>query len=365
MFGAAPTRKLVSLVVLAAMLTANSFVTASRIDEMQVPRDAGKTQGQAEQDPPSDPGDDVLRISTDLTVLDVQVLRQRDNSVIASLRASDFELLEDGQRQEIAHFSVDRIPLSVILLLDVSGSVRPYIQDIGKGGLEALRRLKPDDEVAVMTFGHVANGYVHLVQDYSRDREQTAERLGRIVEFGESGGGTNIPFALNAATQRMRSTGHSRSRRVIIVVTDNQPAALGRLRDSDMDLLLSNLYESDSLVCALLAGSMMSGLEYQAIRAGRNAAVLASKDFKVDPYVEATGGESFRYQEQVTPKLAELLDRLRTRYSIGYASTNQKYDGRFRKVTLRLTKDAERANEKVVVKTRRGYYAKTKPGNGR
>lgn len=356
-----PINKVLSLVLLTGVMIAFTTEDVCRREGTRARPHLNNAFLQHEvQDPASTAGDDVLRISTDLTVLDVQVLTARENSAIASLRASDFELFEDGKRQEITYFSVDRIPLSVILLLDVSGSVLPYIEDIGRAGIQALSRLKPNDEVAIMTFGHIAEGYVHVIQGFSRDRERTAQRLGQILETGHSGGGTNIPFALREAAQYMKTTGYARTRRVIIAITDNQPAALGALKNADMEDLLSNLYESDSLVCALLAGSSVSRLEQLALSTGRNAVLLASRDFKVDPYVEATGGESIRYQEQVTPKLAELLDRLRTRYSIGYASTNQSYDGKFRKISLKLTKDARLTNEKIIVRTRRGYYAKKK-----
>jgi VWFA-related protein len=304
---------------------------------------------------------DALRISTDLVVLDVQVLRESDGSPIENLRASDFELFEDRTKQDITHFSLDRIPISVILLLDISGSLRPYLNDLGAGALAALQRLKPEDEVAIMTFGNLTGGYVHLEQGFGRDREETARRLRQIGELTGSGGGTNIPFALNEAARSMPSATYSRSRRVVIVITDNQPAALGRLRKQDGDMLLAGLYESETLVCALTVGGRMSPTEQTAMTRGEGAKVLASVDFKVEPYVAATGGEIIRPGKEAGGKLIELFVRLRTRYAIGYASTNQTFDGKFRRINLRLGREAERVNQKAVIRTRRGYYAKARP----
>ena len=70
---------------------------------------------------------EVVKINTDLVVLDAQVLRKKDGRAINSLKREDFLLSEDGQRQEIVHFSQDRLPLSILLLLDLSASVRPVI----------------------------------------------------------------------------------------------------------------------------------------------------------------------------------------------------------------------------------------------
>jgi hypothetical protein len=69
-------------------------------------------------------------------------------------------------RREITFFSRDELPLSVLLLLDVSGSVRSIVRRIAEGALNAMQRLKPADEVAVMAFANEP----HLVQGFTRDR---------------------------------------------------------------------------------------------------------------------------------------------------------------------------------------------------
>jgi uncharacterized protein with von Willebrand factor type A (vWA) domain len=68
-----------------------------------------------------------------------------------------FAITENGVKQEVSYFSRDALPLSIILLLDVSRSVRPIIHEIRDGALHALQRLKPEDEVAVMAFGTTTN----------------------------------------------------------------------------------------------------------------------------------------------------------------------------------------------------------------
>src|SRR5262249_40269984 len=62
-----------------------------------------------------------VKIDTDLVVTDALVVSKKTGRVIGDLKREDFLLYEDGVRQEITHFSQDKLPLSVMLLLDVSG----------------------------------------------------------------------------------------------------------------------------------------------------------------------------------------------------------------------------------------------------
>ena len=149
-----------------------------------------------ETTPPS--SSEVVKINTDLVVLDAQVLRKKDGRAVTSLRREDFLLSEDGQRQEIVHFSQDRLPLSILLLLDLSASVRPVIEEIRNGALQALDHLRPEDEVALMTFADQTS----LLQEFTRDRKVIVEQISRTLEKSFVGVGTSIHTSLYDAVCR-------------------------------------------------------------------------------------------------------------------------------------------------------------------
>ena len=94
--------------------------------------------------------DEVIRLGAELVLLDVDVLSKKTGQAVDGLSAEDFVLYEDGVKQPITHFSQDRLPLSVLILLDVSGSVWPTIKALREGALDALQNLKPAEEVALM-----------------------------------------------------------------------------------------------------------------------------------------------------------------------------------------------------------------------
>src|SRR6266849_6872897 len=143
---------------------------------------------------------DVIRVNTDLVVFDAQVIDKKTKRVIGDLTKEDFEVSDNGVRQQISYFSRDELPLSIMLLLDVSGSVRPILHQIRDGALNALQRLKPDDQVAVMAFATTRE----LVVDFTKDRAMVSKRIEAATATDRLGQGTLLGPALDDAAIRMQ-----------------------------------------------------------------------------------------------------------------------------------------------------------------
>src|ERR1700730_334063 len=98
------------------------------------------------------PDDEVVfKSDVSLVRVDAQVV-DRDNRAITGLRATDFVLREEGKVQPIRNFASEDMPVDVLLLLDVSASMRPHVQRIADAAHEALRVLKDDDRIGIMVF---------------------------------------------------------------------------------------------------------------------------------------------------------------------------------------------------------------------
>ena len=78
--------------------------------------------------------DDVIKINTELVVVDAQVLAKKTGRIIGSLHREDFQLYEDGVKQELTFFSQDKLPLSIVLLFDLTDTVRPVLKPLARGG---------------------------------------------------------------------------------------------------------------------------------------------------------------------------------------------------------------------------------------
>jgi len=307
------------------------------------------------QSPASKTNDDSIKLSTELVLLDAQVADKKTGRFIGDLKKEDFELYEDGVKQQITHFSQDKLPLSIVLLLDVSGSVQPFIDRIRQGALRALQQLKPEDEVALMIFAQ--NGI--LIQDFTQDRQLIADKIGTINQYArQAGGGTFLNEGVYQAAVQVRKSGNPIGRRVIIAVTDNFSNQIPFMGHSEKKTT-EELFESGSVLCGLIVRDIFGKVESVMQYDPRQILIRkVTSPGSVGTYAEKTGGEVIKAnQDDVEGKLTELIEHLRTRYGIGYAPSNRAQDGKFRRVKLKLTPVAEKQKGDVAVKTKQGYYA--------
>ena len=126
----------------------------------------GQSQAFCQAEPSPDP-EQVFRVRVDLVVVDAQVLNKKTKRPVEAMRREDFQLYENGVQQQIASFSRDELPLSIVFLFDLTDSVRPVLKPLAQGALRALQHLKPQDEAAVMVYAASAQ----MLQDFTTDRQ--------------------------------------------------------------------------------------------------------------------------------------------------------------------------------------------------
>src|SRR5256886_12061606 len=206
-----------------------------------------------------------------------------------------------------------------MLLLDVSGSVRPILHQIRDGALNALARLKPEDQVAVMTFANSSR----LAQDFTNDRQLVSQKIEEVTASDALGRGTFLGPALESAAIHMQNAPAQTGRRVIIVVTDNIAMVPGR----ETKEILGELFDKGTVVYGLIVRAAI----------GKVFNVMFLGQLKgVNEFVEQTGGEIVGADKtEVDEKLGAVLDRLRARYAIGFRPTYTTDDGKFRKVEIK------------------------------
>lgn len=330
---------------------------------------------QAQQ--PNSP-DDVIKSCTELVSLAAQV-RRRSGGTVSTLTSEDFMVYEDGIKQQITHFSKDQPPLSVVLLLDVSGSVMPVFEQIQDGALRALRHLKDEDEVALMAFH--TNAVV--LQDFTTDRQLIVNRIANKNEMlaalyknlRSTFDGTHIADSIYLASKHLLTASNPADRRVIVVVTDDQPVENWVLHSKKE--VLNELFETGASVYGLITETAHITTKekvteaiakyYPPVWLGRKLKVFRNTARNiggtVGTYAEPTGGVVIdARKEQLEAKLTELMVILRNRYSLGYYPSNQEFDGKFRQIKLKVSPEVEKREGKVVITTRRGYIRRGCPG---
>jgi len=194
-------------------------------------------------------GDPVFRSDVSLARVDVQVL-DRDNRAITGLHKEDFVLREGGKVREIKNFAAEDMPVDLLFLLDVSGSMRPHVERIARASQQALRLLGEEDRVAIMVFDRVARVRMPFKSNLSEvDRE-----FKRLLDQESFNGGTEITLSLQTAAAYIRKNGRRDARRAIVILTDDET---GGARDEAA--VLQSLNNAQAVLSALIAPDAMAG----------------------------------------------------------------------------------------------------------
>src|SRR6478609_4015021 len=313
---------------------------------------------------PSDEKAATFRLDVRLVQVDTQVLNKKTRHAARELKKEDFEIYEDNFRQQVSSFSQDTMPLSVVLLFDLTDSVRPVLKSLGEGALEALQHLKPEDEVTVMVYAASAQ----VLQEATTDRALAVAAIEKASHMESEEAAFFNEGIFQAAEQLTKGKSPS-SRRVIIWLTDDVPnlpsekeippwyrksMPLEKLH-SQQDAL-KHLLQTSTVVCSLVKKSEQSA-EGESRLMSKPAERMLHPPGEVYKYAAATGGQVIEFkQKELQQKLAMMIDDLRMRYSLGYHPSTQKPKGKYCAIKVRLAPEAKRNVGDVIVEARQGYY---------
>jgi VWFA-related protein len=159
----------------------------------------------------------VFKSDVAMTRVDAQVVDAAGRP-ITGLQVKDFVLRVDGKPQPIHNFLSENMPVDVLLLLDVSGSMQPHVQRIADASETALRVLAPDDRVAIMLF----DTRTRLKLPFRSDHGEISQKLHSILQSESFNGGTLITHALIDAANYIQKQGRPNARRAIVILTDDE-----------------------------------------------------------------------------------------------------------------------------------------------
>jgi len=162
---------------------ARGLVATAAVASCVVVLGARQPPQQAQQAPPQDPPRPVFSARSDSVPLDIFV-SVADRPVLG-LKAEDFRILDNGVPQQADFVSFDQLPLNVVLVFDVSGSiVGQRLDDLRAAGHGILSQLRTDDRAALVSFSQTVSLGTELTTDF--------KRVGAALNAGSSGGLTSL-----------------------------------------------------------------------------------------------------------------------------------------------------------------------------
>jgi len=306
----------------------------------------------------------VYRVDVHVVLVDAQVLSKKTRQAARELKKEDFELYEDNVRQQVSSFSQDTLPLSVVLLFDLTDSVRPVLSSLADGALEALQHLKPEDEVTVITYAASAQ----VLQEATTNRALAVAAIEKASRM-ESGEAAFFNEGIFQAAEQLTKGRNPSSRRVIIWLTDNVPnipsedsvplryrKSLNGAMPHTQSEAMHHLLQTSTVVCSLVKQSDDSISGEQGLMA-HPAERMLHPPGEVYKYASVTGGHVIEFKKkELKEKLARLIDDLRMRYTLGYHPSAQKPKGKYCAIKVKLTPKTRKAIGNVVVEAKQGYY---------
>ena len=311
-----------------------------------------------------------LHSTTEQVVFDAIVENKKNGQLPGSLRPEDFQVFEDGVPQKITYFSHDTLPLSVVFLFDLTDTVRPVLRPLADGSLHVLEHLKPQDEAAVMVFYSTTQ----ILQNFTTDHSLVVAAIQRASTM-KSREATFLNEDVYQAAEESKNASNAVNRRVLVFLTDgtsNIPSAEmkkaygqsapPRLHTESEAYV--ELFQSGAVVSALIERSALS--DASIITEYGNPLTpfvrVAEPPGAIRKYAKETGGVVLSSSKQeVTTRMADLLDQLRNRYTLGYSPSKSQPAGTFCSIELKLSPDVyarepELRPGKVTVRTKLGYY---------
>jgi Ca-activated chloride channel family protein len=285
--------------------------------------------------PPQSPQSPAFRAAVDIVSLNVTVT-DGVNRYVTDLNEPDFQIFEDGVRQDVTFFSRREQPIALSLLLDSSASMEDKLATLQAAAGNFVRRMKPNDIAQVIDF----DNRVDVRQVFTGSQPDLLAAIDRLA----SGGSTSLHNAIYIALKELRKvravTEQDIRRQALVVFSDGEDTSSLVTFDEVQDLAKRS---ETSIYAIALRGSD-----------------LQQKGFREAEYVMRTlaletGGRSFfpAKIEDLNSVYSQIADELASQYTIGYTSKNPRRDGAWRRIDVRVTRPNATARAK------RGYYAPT------
>jgi Ca-activated chloride channel homolog len=270
--------------------------------------------------------DEVITVDSSIVVMNATIMDAKGKPV-RGLTEGQFKIFEDGKEQEISFFQAEETPFAAVILLDTSGSMEHRVTMARAAAINFLGGLRNTDVAAIYEF----NSKVSLVQDFSPSRD--------IVDSAfdlKSRGMTVLNDAIHKAAAELQK--RPEKRKAIIVLSDGE--------DTQSRVSTDKALKTAQAVNALIYTIDMSAAEDNRKQKFLNQGILRNFAEKTGGiFVPTPGGAALR------EAFGRIVDELSVQYTLAFAPSNVKKDGKWRALELRVAKS------NLIIRTRKGYNA--------
>jgi Ca-activated chloride channel homolog len=272
-----------------------------------------------------------FRVDTNIVLVPLTVTDPMDR-LVTGLEKQNFDVFEDGHKQLIRSFASDDAPVSIGVILDLSGSMSNKVVRSRGAILQFMKTSNPQDEFFVIGF----NDRPYLLTDFTSSVDDVEARLATI----QPGRRTALLDAIYMGLDKMKEAKYQR--KALLVVSDGgdnnsrytESEVRSAVKEADVQIYAIGIFDPEAATVE-----------------ERNGPLLLS-DISND-----TGGRLFRVDDlsEMGDIATRISAELRNEYVLGYKTNDPRLDGKWRKVKVKL--DPPPGLPLLTVHARNGYYA--------
>ncbi len=271
-------------------------------------------------------------VSLNVTVTDGQ---QR---YVTDLDQNDFNVFEDGVKQDVTFFNKSNLPIALALLLDTSASMDTKLPTAQEAAVGFVKRLRRQDLGEVIDF----DNRVTVLQNFTSSPQELETAIRRTSAGGSTSLYNAVYIALKDLKKVVAKNADEIRRQAIIVLSDGEDTSSLLPFEEVLDLAK----RSETAIYSIGLRDNESG---------------ASKTFKEAEFVlrqfsQQTGGRAFFPNQlaDLNSVYGQIADEISSQYTVGYTSKNPKRDGAWRRVVVQTTRAGTAA------RTKQGYFGPTR-----
>lgn len=279
---------------------------------------------------------DPQRFRAGVELVSLTVTVTEGTRYITDLEEKDFEVYEDGVRQELTFFTRLQQPIALAVLLDTSNSMEPSLKIAQEAAVGFVRRMRPDDRMEVVEF----NSQVRVTQTYTSDVAALEKAIRQTSVSGATSLYNAIYIALRGLKREQARTAEEVRRQAIVVLSDGDDTTSLVPFEEVLDLAK----RSESSIYAI-------GLR----QPDEGRPRFREAEFVLRQLSQETGGRAFFPTTAAElPKIyTQISEELASQYIMAYGSRNPLRNGAWRRIQVRVQRPG------VQARTRQGYYAPT------
>lgn len=272
-----------------------------------------------------------LRVDVNLVLVPFTVTDPM-NRLVTGLERDNFQVYDNNQGQIIKSFATEDAPLSIGIVLDLSGSMQAKFVRARKALSEFLRTCNPQDEFFVVGF----NDRPAVLVDYTSDVEDVEARMVMLRPENR----TALIDAIYLGTNKLKQAKYQR--KALLIISDGGDNR-SRYTESELNRVVR---ESEVQIYAMGIFDPYAPTEEEV-----NGPILLKE------LCEATGGRMFKVLDlnDLGDIAQRISEELRNEYVLGYTPTERRRDGQWRKLKVRLLPPP--GLPMLTVHSREGYYA--------